>query len=179
MIVGAIGWGFYRVSSALVEFVGKQNGEVTSALIVGATTIVVAVLSVVMGKVYERKLEIERSQRERNGPMYEALIGAIFSILLRKKEDGEIDQEKFKEAFIEFNKQIILWGGDDTIKAWSGFRVKAQESLPPDQMLDEFENLIKAFRKEYGHKNRGLERGVISRTFISDYDKYIHSVKGE
>ena len=69
-------------------------------------------------------------------------------------------------------EQIIIWDSDDVIKAFYDFRNVTSmhdEKENTKQMIDLFnsvEQLFYAIRKDLGHENKQLSKGILLNLFI-------------
>ena len=62
-------------------------------------------------------------------------------------------QNDLVKTFEEFHKNILFWGSDSIIKSYNNYRFKLGST---DAKMEDFEDLIFAFRKDVGHKNKNL-----------------------
>ncbi len=81
IFLGGLVWGFYELIALLLEYLANLNNEVATAIIAGSTTLIISVMTVVLGKYYERKLTIEKSFREKKIPAYQNLVKFFFELL--------------------------------------------------------------------------------------------------
>ena len=162
------------ISNAWVVFASLQK-EVAAAIIVASATVLVSVLSVVVGKYYERKRSIEQELRQKKIPMYEEFIRFWFDLFMSDKLTGEPMKEKrMLEYFNTFTQKLMVWGSDEVVNIWSNYRrgipVTPSASDALHSML-EFEKLLAAIRKDLGHNNRNLKEGDLLGLFINDMQK--------
>jgi len=166
-------YGLYvLIKNIFMIFMSLQT-EVTVAITAAMSTIIVSVLSVTIGKYYERKRIIEQELREKKIPMYEEFIGFYFNILMSEtvgnKKMSDEDMVKF---FNVFTQRLMVWGSDEVVRIWSSYRSNyaPQASENPQKSMFEFERLLLAIRKDTGHKNKGFEKGDLLGLFINDID---------
>ncbi len=78
--------------------------------------------------------------------------------------------------FEEFHKNILFWGSDQVIKAYNQYRFK-QGSI--DARMEDFEDLILAFRKDVGHNNKKLKKFDILKMLlkVDEFDKKGRPIK--
>lgn len=161
--------------------------ELSATIIAAVSTILVSVLSITVGKYYERKRLIENELREKKIPMYEEFIDFHFKILMgdkmKIKKMTDVEMMKF---FNSFTQKLMVWGSDEVVNLWSTYRLslvkkssneqteqteQTQNTGPMDTMF-EFEKLLLAIRKDIGHKNKDINKGSLLGLFINDMDKY-------
>ena len=118
----------------------------------------VASVSVVMlGRYFEKQKEIELRIREKKITIYEKFVMDTLNFLLKSQQYSKSKQEKLQndlvKTFEEFHKNILFWGSDSIIKSYNNYRFKLGST---DAKMEDFEDLIFAFRKDVGHKNKNL-----------------------
>jgi hypothetical protein len=174
--VFGLGFGAYLFIVAVIDKLNSVSGDLSKALIAGGIAICTAVATLVLGKIWERKLQIQQHIRERKIPVYEEQIRTFFGVLFEskfKKPDDTNDPEALAKAFVAFSEKLVIWGGPDVIKAWCEFRSNDWETSTHAQSLAKLETFIKAVRKELGNANKSLDKGELLRLFINDYDESI------
>ena len=149
--------------------------EVSAAIVAAMATIIVSILSITIGKYYERKRIIEKELREKKIPMYEEFIEFYFNLLMSKEMTGkEMTEKEMLEFFNKFTQKLTVWGSDDVVSLWSNFRrisIKKQDRNTMEYMF-EFEKLLLEIRKDTGHKSKKIKKGDLLGLFINDIDKY-------
>jgi hypothetical protein len=140
--------------------------EIIVALIIACSTIVVTVITLVVGKYYEKKKEIENSLRNKKIPVYEEFVSFTFKVL-NKEIDLSKNIEKSNKLFLDITQKLIIWGSDDVLNQWMKFRNNAQEGKSENIVFD-LEKIMYVIRKDLGHKNYEMEKGDILKLFVSD-----------
>ena len=144
LLIALLGFGSYWFIAALIDKLNSVNSDIGKAIIAGAATIIVTVLSLVAGKIWEQKIKIRQDIRDKKIPVYE---------------------QQMIKAFSTFTEKLIIWGDPLVIKAWSEFRLNAD----PKQFLIKWQSFLMALRKDIGNSNANLEGGDLMRLFINDY----------
>jgi hypothetical protein len=154
------GWRLFR---------GLQK-EVAAALVAGTATVLVSVASVTVGRVLQRRQESDQAIREQKIPMYEEFVGFWFGYMMSAKTGSTPTTEEVLDFMRRFTQTLMVWGSDDVIKLWSEWRKPFASGNPPEgaTALFEFEKLLLAIRREFGHKNKGLETGSLLGLFVND-----------
>lgn len=135
ILIALIGWGIVAFLRLYWQSVTSLEPNLASAIIAASATMIVAVLTVVIAKYYERKQEIENQQREKKIEVYEQFMEKWFDKLLvmsqnKDKSKSVLDDKEFVQFLSEFTRKLILWGSNGVVKQYSSFR---QESLTPTQ----------------------------------------------
>ncbi len=158
---------------ALSVFLGL-NPNVAAAIVAAFATVVVSVLSVIVGKHLEAMALVKKEHREKKVPVYEDLIKFWFKHLFASKAGGKpLEEAEFIAFLTDFTQRMMVWGSDEVIAAWVEFRYASMEAATAEQttsVLDKYELLILAIRRDLGHKNKGLKHGDILRLFVNDME---------
>ena len=179
MIIIGIGIGvFFVIKWLIIIFSGLQK-EVAAAIIAATGTVLVSVISVMVGKYLERKRSIEQELRNKKIPMYNGFVEFWLNFMMSEKITGkQITEKETIKYFNKFTQELMVWGSDEVVSLWSQYRRKFvnQDPEKPDPSFNnmfEFEKLLLAIRKDTGHKNKGLKRGDLLGLFINDIDKHL------
>lgn len=178
IIGGYLIFQFLRMIYITVGLLKTLSNPIIVALITGVVTILGSVISITVGKYYERKLLVEQEMREKKIPIYETLLEFSFKLFLGEK----IDEEKMSEAeltkkLMQFTEQSIIWGSDEVISAWSNFRNQALErnksehGISGQEFMNSFAKVLLAIRKDIGHKNKNINENILLGLFINDLEK--------
>ncbi len=184
--IGGLGVGAYIVSTAFVRAISAMSPELRAMLLAALATPVVAILSVVITHFYARKREIEAMQRASKVVFYEEFLNEYFDLLLKATEKkpgtaqvGQLGpklQRKIKDHVAKTARNLMLWGGRDTVRAYLKMRDQASRGPKSETdngipiILQQFEDLLFAIRHELGHSNRGVSKGDLLKLFITDLD---------
>lgn len=141
---------------------------------------VVSVGVVMLARWLEKKKEYDNQIREKKIVIYEKFVMNTLNFLLKSPSQPPKKQEKMLEdlalMFEDFHKNLLFWGSDDVIKAYNHYRFK-QGSI--DARMEDFEDLILAFRKDVGHNNKRLEKFDILKMLlkVDEFDKKGRPIK--
>lgn len=179
LIVAFLGFGTYLLIAAIIDKLNSINTDVGKAIIAGTATVIISVLSLVVGKIWEQKIKDKQDIRQKKIPVYEEQVAAIFSLLFAEKcgEDKPTDQQIIK-AFSGFTQKLIIWGGPTVIKAWSDFRLGADPTNTA-QFFGKWQTFLMALRQDIGNSNSNLEGGDLMRLFINDYGTEVQTLDAE
>jgi hypothetical protein len=172
--LAAIGWGLFALGGYLISTFAGLNPNVAAAIVAAFATVTVSVLTVVVGKRLEAAALITKEHRDKKIPVYEDFIQFWFKHLFAAKSgDNPLTDEETVRFLSNYTQRMMVWGSDEVIAAWVRFRyssMNAAQSQKPGSVLDDYEKLILAMRRDLGHKNRGFQRGDILRLFVNDLD---------
>lgn len=175
LLIISLVYGLYSIVNYLISILASLQQEVSATIIAGMVTIIVSILSITIGKYYERKMVIEKELREKKIPMYEEFIEFFLNMFLSKKiKDKEMSDDEMNNFFNKFTQKLLVWGSDEVISQWSNYRRKVLKN-PQDteKTMFEFEKLLLAIRKDTGHANKNINQGDLLGLFINDIDDYL------
>lgn len=182
LLLGGIAWVIVEAIQWLISLFSGIQKEVAVGIIAATATVTVSLVSVVFGRINERKKMAEQDIRNKKTAIYEELISSFMHFTLSHSEFGKARPEKFGDAeeklldiWLTSIPKMMIWASDDVLSKWSEFRSSSM-SMPPGPvgvatMLYMTEDLILTIRKDLGHKNNQLARGSILRLFINDIPK--------
>lgn len=175
VLIGGIFFAFWLMLNSIWKALSSLNDSVIAAIVAATATFLVSLISVLLGKYYERKLIIEKEMREKKIPVYNQFVEFLMNLLSNKQKMSEEEMVKF---FKEFTQNILVWGSDEVITQWSKYRrcaIKDSETEFNIETMFELEKLLLAIRKDTGHKNSKVNRGDLLGLFINDIDDYIQA----
>lgn len=163
-IVAVILWMIYQI---WMQF-KLLDPTVSSALLTAATTVLVATITVVLGKYFERTKDIEAQNRSKKVEIYNEFLVELFKVFFSdsqvnkvKKRPGQSDQ--LVKFLREWQRKMILWGGQDVLKQYILWMGHLKKNVPDIQAMILMEKLFFEIRKDLGLGNSKLIEG----TFIS------------
>lgn len=174
-----ISWGARGLLALAFEGV---DPTVSAAIVAAVATTTVSVITVFVGRYFERRREIEAEIRKSKIPVYTDLVQSLMSVLTKKpKDDGqeesEADPNELARAMYRITPQLITWANDDVLIKWSRWRRKATDLAPMDSMF-QLEQLLQAIRKDFGHSDKKVERGDVLGLFVNDIEDYVGDGSG-
>lgn len=160
-----------------IKFLSVIKSDIAIAIITGFAAIFVSIISALLTKMMEKRAEIRKEQREKKIEAYNQALDMLMRIFSRNSEEfTPATHEEMVSFFHKFTRQLIPWGSDGVLKAFSDWKSHMVSLTGSDQGLKEsmfqFEKILFEIRKDIGHSNHGLQRGDILRIFILDYDQH-------
>ena len=176
LLLAGIGFILFVGARAVAHF-ATHNSSIATAIITAAAAVLVSVLSIVLGKLYESRSLIKKEHREKTIPVYEDLITFMFRILMSTKTGNPPSEEEIVKFMSDFTPRAMVWGSDEVLLAWVKWRRTSIDQVAmktgPMKPMFVYEELILAIRRDLGHKNKGLLPGNILSLFINDIDQHL------
>lgn len=152
------------------------------SIVTAVATITTAIVTTLITKSNELKLQVRTEQRDKKALIYEELTGFFFKIIFESKlksEEEPVSAETKEKEIVEFltsyTPKIIMWGSDEVLREFYLFRsTSLSVQSDPKKVFDvirKFEELLFSIRRDLGHKNKKLRKGNILGLFINDVEK--------
>lgn len=168
-IITGVGYGVYLVGEAIWGQFISLDKELSVGLLTAFTTVVVATITVMLGRYLERKKEIESHFRTGKIQMYDEFLAEFFK-LFGGEESNDVDLVPFLR---EWQRKMIVWGGSPVLVSyikWNQHLKKGEPDARTVYLMDEF---FRAMRKDIGLSNSGLEKGAFSHFILRHSETFL------
>lgn len=170
-VAGVIMWLLYSGIKFVWGTLSSVNPSLAVGIIAASSTIIVSLATVLISKRLEQKALIKSQQRDKKMPMYEELIAFLFR-MSRASKDGKNmpTEEEITDFMFGFTQKLLIWGSDDVVVAFAKFRRSSQGQ---GNVLFAVEEIWSAIRKDLGHNNKGISKGMLLSLIINDIDDFM------
>jgi hypothetical protein len=165
-LLGLIAWGAVEFIAFLWRQLAALNDNLAVAIVTAVTTVLVATLTVVLGRYFERQKEVESHYREKKTAIYDSFLVEYYRIFDNPKDDTD-DLVTFLR---EWRRQLVLWGGADVLVAFVKWMDHLKKGKPDARTMFLTEDLFKAIRSDLGLSNRGIHRGAFIKLQLKSAD---------
>jgi hypothetical protein len=150
------------------------SDNVQAAIFAGAATIIASTIVVVVSRYYESKREREAAHRDKKIELYDKFLSKLFEIFLGGNEKKQ-KPEELVPFLREVQRQLILWAGPETIKAYAEWHkeLTTTPSQPHAKQMIKMIDFFLALRKDLGHSNSGIEQSHIARFMLKNSDFFM------
>ena len=162
----------YWVVSKVWNFLHSVDEKLAIAMVTAATTVIVSTLTVVIGRYYERKKDIEAHFREKKIEIYDDFLREFFNIM--ENPEGQDDLVSFLR---EWQRKMILWGGQEVLKKYVEWMGKLKSGEPDAKTMWLTEDFFRAIRKDLGHSSSQLPKGTFTHLILRNADLFIKMSK--
>lgn len=177
MLIGIAWGGYWIVSQIWVQF-KTLDSKVALAAITAFTTVTVSTLTVVLGKYYERKKDIEAHYREKKTEIYDEFLKEFFKVFYSEHNgEDESEQKSLVDFLREWQRKMVLWGGQDVLVKYIKWMTHLKKGTPDADSIFLMEDFFREIRKDLGHKNNKLEKGTFSHLILQNADLFIQMAK--
>lgn len=169
-IIGGAIWLIYQ----FFQYISAVPKELGAALVAAATTILVATATVMIGRYYERRKELDALYRDKKTEIYDEFLKEFFGLFFGAGEAKAEAAEKDLVPFLrEFTRKLILWSGPEVIEAFVAWKDHLGKGVPDAQSIFLTEAFLKAIRNDLRHSNNGLRRGFFAKIFLKEGNLFL------
>lgn len=180
LLAGGVGIVIGAGYGIIVAF-GSIDPQIAATTLTAAATVIVGVFTVVASRAFEKRKSIEVDQRARWASIYEEFMAGIIRIFeldtpADKRTGASVDASV--QFLADFTTKVTIWGSDSVLSEWISWKGMAMALSDSDATaLDtrlamfQLEALIRAMRKDLGHKDKSLGDGDILRLLFADFDQ--------
>lgn len=122
---------------------------------------------------YTKKREISARHFTDKRKGYMEFIDLFFEQIQLGKKNQNISQKKMIDKIALFKKSLMVWGGPEIIELWNSFELKSEEQLSGKEMMQVFEDILRAIRKDLGHDDVTLPYGNLTALILVAKDKKV------
>lgn len=164
----------YKIAAAFFSYISAIPKEIGAALIAGTATILVATLTVVVAKYFERKRELDALHREKKTEIYNEFLQGFFDTYFSTAEDSPTQSPEDLVKFMrEFMRKLLLWSGPEPIAAFVRWKDHLSKGTPDARTLLLTEEFILAIRKDLRHSNEGMQKGFFAKLVLRNSDLFL------
>jgi len=164
-LAALIGWVVY----AFFQYLSSVPKELGAALVAAAATTLVATVTVMIGRYYERRKELDALYREKKTEIYDEFLKEFFTLFWRAGETDAAETEKDLVPFLrEFTRKLVLWSGPEVIESFVAWKDHLAKGTPDAKSIFLTEGFLLAIRTDLRHSNRGLRKGFFARLFLRE-----------
>jgi len=168
LVAGAISL-LVWVIQAFFAYVSAVPKELAAALVAGAVTILVATATVMIGRYYERKKELDALYRDKKIEIYDEFLKEFFTLFFSAGEKAVDHPERDLVPFLrEFTRKLVLWSGPEVIEAFVAWKDHLAKGTPDAKSIFLTEAFLFAIRKDLRHTNAALRKGFFARLFLKE-----------
>ena len=175
LILALFALGLWIIIS-LWSWFSSLNSDLAVGMLTASSTIIVATVTVVLGRYFERVKEAEAHLRAQKIEIYDEFLKRFMSLFFDKKDENSTDDD-LVPFLQEWQRKLVVWGGPHVL---SSFVIWKQHlaSGPPDAkgvfLMDEF---FRAMRSDIGLSNKGLEKGFFCNIILRHASLFLAEAK--
>jgi hypothetical protein len=162
---------FFGLQAAWHELNGI-NPNLAIALITGATTVIVSTTTVMVGRYYERKRDIEAHFRTAKIQMYEEFVREFLSLVTGSERTKDLT------SFLrEWQQKLVLTAGANVLGAYFLWKTKLRAASDSAAAVFAMDNFFRELRADVGQTSRGLEKGAFAHLILRNSELFLQMAK--
>jgi hypothetical protein len=171
-VLGGAAWLLYFGVRTVWQVLVGVNAQLAVAVVAAATTLTASTATVMLGRFYERKKEIEAHFRTEKIKIYDEFLGELFKVFHSAGESSD-DMVLFLR---EWQRKLVLWGGSNVLAAYFKWmnRLKSTPDAQTVFLMDEF---FRALRADIGQNSNGLAKGAFANLVLRHGDFFLLHAK--
>ncbi|MGH6974319.1 MAG: hypothetical protein ACRED6_06800 [Stellaceae bacterium] len=155
--VGLVIWFLFVAWRGAWHALAQVNPNLGVALVAAAATLLAATITVMLGRYYERKRDIEAHFRSEKIKIYDDFLREFFKVLTGE----DVANPKLVDFLREWQRRLVIWGGPEVLKAYYVWFGRMKLGGQPDvQSLMEMDKFFRALRSDIGQSSWGLPNGI-------------------
>ncbi|NLQ21584.1 hypothetical protein HGO26_01645 [Shewanella sp. S-1] len=176
LIIGMV-WGTYWLLSQIWGQFKSLDSTVALAAITAFTTVSVSTLTVVLGKYYERKKDIEAHYRQTKTEIYDEFLKEFFKVFYSEHDEDDAEAKSLVDFLREWQRKMVLWGGQDALLKYIKWMTHLKKGNPDADSIFLMEDFFREIRKDLGHKNSKLEKGTFAHLILQNSELFLSMAK--
>ncbi len=176
-LLAAIASGFYWITTQIWGQFKLLDPKISVAILTASTTVLVATITVVLGKFFERKKDIEAHYRGKKTEIYDEFLCEFFKTF-QPTDEGESDEHLDLVKFLrEWQRKMILWGGQEVLLKYIAWMGRIKKGEPDAQTMFMMEDFFLEIRKDLGHKNNKIIKGTFIHLILKNTELFLAMAK--
>lgn len=170
-LISLLGWSIFWVIRTVWRQFLQLDATLAVGIITASTTVLVATLTVVLGRYFERKKEVAAHFRASKIEMYDAFLKEFFTVFGPGSDDPTaINLTPFLR---EWQRKMIVWGGSRVLTAYIKWKDHLVRGTPDATTLFLMEDFFREIRRDIGLSNSGLRKGLFFHFILKSPELFL------
>lgn len=164
-------------ASSLWSWFSSLNSNLAVGMLTASSTIIVATITLVLGRFFERVKEAEAHLRAQKIEIYDEFLKRFFALFSGANNDDEVDDEDLVPFLQEWQRKLVVWGGPRVLSSfvsWKKYLASGKSDAHSIFLMDEF---FRTMRADIGLSNKGLTKGFFSNIILRHADVFLAEAK--
>jgi len=172
-LISLIIWGVCLGVQGAWRILVGVNPQLAVAVVAAATTLIASTATVMLGRYYERKKEIEAHFRSEKIKIYDEFLAELFRVF----ESGGETSDDLVKFLREWQRKLVLWGGSNVLSTYFKWMGRLKSTTPNAQTIFLMDEFFRALRSDIGQNSAGLERGAFANLILRHGDFFLLQAK--
>ena len=163
--------------TSIWSWFSSLNSDMAVGMLTASSTVIVATITLVLGRYFERVKEAETHLRSQKIEIYDQFLKRFFALFNDEKKAGEIGDEDMVPFLQEWQRKLVVWGGPNVLSSfviWKQHLASGNVDAHGVFLMDEF---FRAMRSDIGLSNRGLKKGFFSTLILRHASLFLEQAK--
>jgi hypothetical protein len=175
VLLGVVGWTLYWATTTFIRFLVSLDQPLIVAILAASTTIVTSTLTIVIGRILERKKEADAHFRERKYEQYDEMLKMVNSFTSKPAQD--IPDDAFVKQLNDWQWRLILFAGPRAIRSYVDWMADLKLGIPRIRTILLMEAFFKSLRSDLGISNFGLRNGDFAHVMLRHGSLFVAMAK--
>lgn len=159
----------YWLVKSFTTYLSAVPKELGAALVAGIAAVTVSTITVMVGRYFERKKELDALYRDKKMEIYDEFLKKFFDLFFSNSEESPTPEPEDLVPFLrEFMRKLILWSGPETIVAFSAWKEHLAKGTPDAQTIFLTESFLLTLRSDLRHSNRNIPKGFFASLILKE-----------
>jgi hypothetical protein len=163
-------WALCVAVRALWRELVSVNADLAVGVLMAAATVLAATVTVMLGRYFERKRDIEAHFRSEKIKIYDEFLSEMFKVF---HAGAEANTDNLTQFLREWQRKLILWGGNDVLRAYFKWMGKLKAGNPDAQTVFLMDEFFRALRVDIGQRSDRLPRGAFAHLVLRRADFFL------
>lgn len=147
------------------------------AILAASATVLTSTLTIVIGRILERKKEIEAHFRQTKFDQYDELLKILYQLLDPERQGGGELPDDVIRRLRDWQRKLILFAGPKTVIGYVDWMRDMKSGKPTVKSFVLMDQFFKSLRSDLGISNRGLEDAVFAHLIVRNGDLLMAAAK--
>ncbi len=175
ILLGLMVWGFIWLLSTAWRLLSSVDTNLAVGLVTAASTIVVATVTVTIGKYFERKRSVDAHFRDAKVQIYDEFLKEFFRIFHGDGEES--DTSELTKFLKEWQRKMVLYGGGQVLATYLKWKSHLSKGSPDANTFFLMGDFFLAMRKDMGLSNKGISRKTFAHLILRHPQLFLEMAK--
>ncbi len=173
-LIGFTGWAFYALARFAWHALLGVNPNLAVALVAAGATLLGTTITVMAGRYFERRKEIEAHFRAEKIKIYDEFLQEF---LEAARGGTGADSSRLTEFLRQWQRKVVLWSGPSVLAAYFKWMSRLKQGNPDAQTIFLMDEFFRALRSDIGQSSNGLPRGVFANVLLRHGDFFLEEAR--
>lgn len=159
---------------ALWTWFTSLNSSLAVGMLTASSTVIVATITVVLGRYLERVKEAEIHLRAEKIELYDDFLREFFKLSQVEDNSHETELIPFLQ---EWQRRLVVWGGPGVLACFMKWKNHLASHEPDADSIFLMDIFFRSMRADIGLSNRGLEKGFFSHVLLRHSQLFLSLAK--